>query len=107
MNLHKHQLYPALVSDLQQGTSQLSFPFHGVSVCKNTLGRVQLCLFSPYLMVLIIDNQRGIHFYQIRQLPCSTRGARAHNLVVHLPFRMDSFVHGHVFFFIPLIDRFV
>ena len=43
------------------------------------------------LMVLIIDNQRGIHFYQIRQLPYSTRGARAHNLVVHLPFHMDCF----------------
>jgi len=63
-------------------------------------------LFSPYLMFFIVDNQRGILSYQIRQLPSSARGARAHNLFSHLPFRMDSFVYGNVFFF-PLIDRLV
>ena len=57
-------------------------------------------------MFLLIDNQRGIISYQIRQLHCHTRGARAHNLCSHLPFRMDSFVHGNNFIF-PLIDRLV
>jgi len=41
-------------------------------------------------MFFIIDNQRGKLSYQIRQLPCRARGARAHNLFSHLPFRMDS-----------------
>ena len=68
-------------------------------MCMNTLERVLLYLFSPYLMFYIIDNQRGI-------LSCRTRAVRAHNLFSHLPFRMDSFVHGNVFFF-PLIDRLV
>ena len=71
-----------------------------------TLGRFLLCLFAPYLMVFIIDIQRGILSYQIRQLHCRALGARALNLYSHLPFRMDSFVHGNVSFF-PLIDRFV
>ena len=36
-----------------------------------------LCLFSQYLMFLfIIDTERGIFSYQIRQLPCRARGAR-------------------------------
>ena len=54
-------------------------------------------------MFFIIDNQRGILSYQIRQLPCCTRGTRAQYLFSHLPFRMDSFVHGIGFFF-QLID---
>ena len=56
-------------------------------------------------LFFIMDNQQGIFSYQIRQLPCRARGARAHNLFLHLPFRMDSFVHGHFFFL--LIDRLV
>ena len=68
-----------------------------VFVCKKTLERVLLCLFSPYLMFFIIDNQRGILSYQIRQLSCRVRGARAHNIFSHLSFRMDSFVHGNGF----------
>ena len=52
------------------------------------------------------DNQQGILSYQIRQLHCRALGARALNLCSHLPFRMDSFVHGNVSFF-PLIDRLV
>ena len=72
----------------------------------NTLERVLLCLFSPYLMFFIIDNRRGLLSYQIRQLHCRARGARGHNLFSHLPFRMDNFVHGNDFFF-PLIDRLV
>ena len=71
-----------------------------------TLGRFLLCLFAPYLMVFLIDIQRGILSYQIRQLHCRALGARALNLCSHLPFRMDSFVHGNVSFF-PLIDRLV
>ena len=31
-------------------------------------------------------------------IPCRARGPRAHNLFPRLPFRMDSFVHGNVFF---------
>ena len=58
--------------------------------------------------VFIIDNQRGILSYQIRQLPCRARGARAHNLVSYIPFRMDSLIHGNVgFFCFSLIDRLV
>ena len=53
-----------------------------------------------------MDNQQGILSYQIRQLPCRARGARAHNLFLHLPFCMDSFVHENAFLF-PLIDRLV
>jgi len=64
----------------------------------NTLERVLLWLFSPYLMFSIIDNHRGIRAYQIRQLSCRARGARAHNLCLHIPFRMDSYVHGNLFF---------
>jgi len=71
----------------------------GVFVCMKTLERVLLYLFLPYLMFFIIDNQQGILSYQIRQLPCPARGARAHNLFLHLPFRMDSFVHENVFSF--------
>ena len=71
---------------------------NGVLVCMKTLDRVLLCLFARYLMFFIIDNQLGILSYQIRQLPCHARGARAHNLCSHLPFRMDSFVHGNVLF---------
>jgi len=36
----------------------------------------------------------------IRQQPCRARGARAHNLCLHL---FGQFVHGNVFFF-PFID---
>ena len=57
-------------------------------------------LFSPYLMFFIVDNQRGILSYQIRQLPSSARGARAHNLFSHLPFRMDIIVQGKVLSFV-------
>ena len=64
----------------------------GVFVC------VLLCLFSPYLMFFIIDNQLGIPSYQIRELPCRARGARAHNLCSYLPFCMFCFVHGNVLF---------
>ena len=63
-------------------------------------------IFPQYLMFFILDNQHGILSYQIRQLPYRARGARAHNLFSHLTFRMESFVHGNVFFF-PLIDRLV
>ena len=55
--------------------------------------RVLLRLVSPYLMFFIIDYQRGILSYQIIQLPCRARGARAHNLFSHIPFRIGSFVH--------------
>ena len=58
-------------------------------------------------MFFILGNQRGILSYKIRQLPCRPRGARAQHLVSHPPFRLDSFVHGNVFFFFPLIDRLV
>ena len=71
-----------------------------------TLGCVLLCVVSPYLMIFIRYYNRGILSHQIRQLPCRALGARAHNLFLHLPFRMDSFVHGKVFFF-PLIARLV
>ena len=64
-------------------------------MCMNTFERVLLCLFSPHLMFFIIDNQRGIHSYQLRQLPCYARGARAHNLFSHEQLR---------FFFFPWID---
>jgi len=60
---------------------------------------VLLCLFLPYLMLYIIDYQRGILSYQIRQLPCRARGAPAHNLFLNLPFHIDSFVNGNVFSF--------
>jgi len=40
--------------------------------------------------------------YQIRQLPCRARGARAHKLCSYLPFRMDSFGHGNVFFLLSV-----
>ena len=60
-------------------------------MCVKSLERVLLCLFSPYLMFFIKDNQQGILSYQIRLLPCRARGAEAHNLFSHLPFRMDSF----------------
>ena len=83
--------------------------------------RVLLCLFSPHLKFFIKDIQQGIISYQIRQLSCHARWARAHwsLLCSHLPFRMDSFVHGNIFFFSvnwwigvyktksPLIDRLV
>ena len=65
---------------------------NGVLVCMKTLDRVLLCLFARYLMFFIIDNQLGILSYQIRQLPCHARGARAHNLFSLLPFRMNNFV---------------
>ena len=51
------------------------------------------------IFFIVIDNQREILSYQSRQLPCRARGARAHNHCLHLPFCMDSFVHGNVFFF--------
>ena len=57
-------------------------------------------------MFFIKDNQQGIHSYQIQQLPGCARGARALNPFSHIPFRVDSFVHGNVFIF-PLIDKFV
>ena len=50
--------------------------------------------------VFIIDNQRGILSYQIRQLPCRAQGVRAHNLVSYVPFRMDSLIHGFFFLFV-------
>jgi len=56
-------------------------------------------------MFFIIDNQRGILFYHIWQLPCRARVAQSHNLFSHPPFRMEGFEHVNVFFF-PLIDRF-
>ena len=77
-----------------------------VFVRVKTLERVLLYLFSPFLMFFIKDNQQGILSYQIWQLPCRARGARAHNLFSHLTFSMNSFVHGNVFFF-PLIHRLV
>ena len=73
---------------------------------ENKFGEPWLYLFSPCLMYFIIDNQQGILSYEIRQLPCRARGARAHKLFSHQTFRMDSFVHGNDFFF-PLIDRLV
>jgi len=73
----------------------------------DTLERVLLCLFSPYLMFFLIDNQRGILSYQLRQLHCRARGARAHRLLYHLTLRMESFIHGNVVFFFTLIDRFM
>ena len=75
-------------------------------MCMKTLERILLCLFSPYLLFFIIDNQQGIFAYQIRRLPCHARGARGHNLFLHIPFHMDSFVHGNLFVF-PLINRLV
>ena len=68
-------------------------------MCIKTLERVLSGLFLQYLMFFIIENQREILSYQIRQLPCSARGARAHKLFSHLPFRMDSVVHGNVLSF--------
>ena len=65
-----------------------------------------LGLFSPYLMFLLIKNQRGLLTYQIQKRHCRARGARAYKLVSHLLFRMDSFVHGNAFF-LPSIDRLV
>ena len=76
----------------------------GVFVCMKTHEGVLLWFISPYVMFFIIDNQRGILSYQILQLRCPARGARAHNVVLHQPFRMDSFVH--VCFFL-LINRLV
>jgi len=71
-----------------------------VFVCIKTLKRILLGLFSQYLMFFIIDNRRGTLSYQIRQLPCRARGARAHYLYSRLPFRMDSFVRGNVLSFL-------
>ena len=68
------------------------------------LERVVLCLFSLYFMFFLVENQRGILSYQIRQLHCRARVAQAHKLFSHPPFGMDGFVYGNVFFF-PLIDR--
>ena len=51
-----------------------------VFVCMKKLERVLSGLFLPYLMFFIIDNQRGILSYHIRQLPCLARGARVHML---------------------------
>ena len=76
----------------------------GVFKCIKTLERVLLGLFSQYLMFFIIDNWRGTLSYQIRQLPCRARGARAHNLFSHLPFRMDIIVQGNVLSFPKSID---
>jgi len=69
----------------------------GVFVCMNTLEHDLLCLFSPYLMFFIIDYRRGLLTYQTRQLPYRARGDRTHKPCPHIPFRMDSFVHGNVF----------
>ena len=55
-----------------------------------------LGLFLQYLMFFLRDNQQGILSYQSQQLPCRAREAQAHYLFSHLPFRMDSFVHGNV-----------
>ena len=55
-------------------------------------------------MFFLVDNQRGILSYQIRHLHCRAQGARTHNICWHLPFRMDSFVHGHFFYFRLSID---
>ena len=63
------------------------------------LQKLLVSFYISYLMSFIKDNQRGIISYQIRQLPCRARGARAHNLFSPLPFRMDNFVHGNVFRF--------
>ena len=68
-----------------------------VIVCMNTLDRVLLWLFSPYVF-FIIDNQQDILSYQIQQLPGRVRGSRAHNLGSHQPFCMDCFVHGNIIF---------
>ena len=54
------------------------------------LERVLLCLYSPYIIFFITDNQRGILSCQIRQLHCRARGARIHKLCSHLSFHMDS-----------------
>ena len=51
-------------------------------------------------MFFIKYNQLGILSYQIRQLLCRARGARAHYLCSYLPFHMDSFVHGNIYFYI-------
>jgi len=67
-------------------------------VCMKSLEPILLCLFSPYLMFFIKYNQLGILSYQIRQLLCRARGARAHYLCSYLPFHMDSFVHVNLFF---------
>ena len=75
-------------------------------VHENALARSGMLSYAICNVFLIMDNQRGIHSYQIRQLPCHARGARAHNLCSHLPFHMDSFVYGNVFFF-PLIEKLV
>ena len=64
------------------------------------LVRVLQSSSSPYFMfVFWKDNPRGIHFYRIRQIPCRTRGTRAQKLFWHPPFRMDGFVHEHLFSF--------
>ena len=71
-----------------------------------TFERVLLCLFLPYLMFFIIDNQRGILTYQIRQLPCRARGARAYNLFCTYRSAWAVLYMENIFFF-PLIDRLV
>ena len=77
-----------------------------VLLCIKILERVLLWLFLPYLMFFIIDNQRGILSYQIRQLPCRARGARAHNLFC--TYRSACAVlYMETIFFFPLIDRLV
>ena len=67
-------------------------------VCMKTFERFLFCLFSPYLIFFIIDNQRGIISYQIRKQPCRARGARAHNLISHIHFRMDRREHYYELF---------
>ena len=51
-------------------------------------------------MSFIKDNQRGIISYQIRQLPCRTRGARSHNPAW-------TVLYIETFFFFMLIGRLV
>ena len=67
-------------------------------VYENALAPSGMLSYAICNVFLLMDNQRGILSYQIRQLPCHARGARAHNLFSHLPFHMDSFVCGNVSF---------
>ena len=71
-------------------------------MCMNTLERVLLCFYYGFDIFNVFLNRQSIneeYFPTKWKVDCRTRGARAHNLVSHLPFRVDIFVHGNDFSF--------
>ena len=87
-------------------SSQLCFLEWLHFVYMKMVEHILLYLFLPYLMFFIIDNQRVILSYQIRQLPCRARGVRAHKPIFAPTIPHGQFCRRKHFFF-PLIDRLV